>query len=167
LDRELRNEERRKRRGALRVNTLVHRASTCVNHQHAPIESFFQVLKRATMTNGVCVRADRVNKAIAPLVTHTAGEVVWWTPLSHVGLPSRCAVAASNKMQVGGRAVAKGTTERGRPPASLTRPSAPTAVMWPRSAPRTQAKKTTDYCSVSVGYGSGGTGPHPSRSGAL
>ena len=34
-----------------------------------------------------------------------------------------------HKMQVGGRAVPKGTTERGRPPASLLRPSAPTFVM--------------------------------------
>ena len=33
-----------------------------------------------------------------------------------------------HKMQVGGRAVPKGTTERGRPPASLTRPTAPTSV---------------------------------------
>ena len=34
-----------------------------------------------------------------------------------------------HKMQVGGRAVPKGTIERGRPPASLPRPSAPTSVM--------------------------------------
>jgi hypothetical protein len=36
-----------------------------------------------------------------------------------------------HKMQVGGRAIPKGTKEHGRPPASLTRPSAPTAVsLW-------------------------------------
>jgi hypothetical protein len=34
-----------------------------------------------------------------------------------------------HKMQVGGRAVPKGTTRRGRPPAAITRPSAPTSVM--------------------------------------
>ena len=33
-----------------------------------------------------------------------------------------------HKMQVGGRTVPKGTTRCGRPPASLDRPSAPTAV---------------------------------------
>ena len=41
-----------------------------------------------------------------------------------------------HKMQVGGRAIPKGTKEHGRPPASLTRPSAPTAVRQRAPLPR-------------------------------
>ena len=55
---------------------------------------------------------------------------------ANVGVGFFCIVNVSlcrgffHKMQVGGRAVPKCTIKRGRPPASLTRPSAPTSVSW-------------------------------------